>query len=97
MLSVQITLYGYDNSEIIVHITRNILKITSNEVTKVYPDSKGRWWFITKGGEAGYYFSDNTTEKIPVAMVNESVSEDSGMSEPSAPIRLAVHYVSDPL
>jgi ligand-binding sensor domain-containing protein len=89
-------LYGYDNSEIIVHITRNILKITSNEVTKVYPDSKGRWWFITKG-EAGYYFSDNTTEKIPVAMVNESVSEDSGMSEPSAPIRLAVHYVSDPL
>ncbi|WP_165077746.1 hypothetical protein [Methanogenium sp. MK-MG] len=89
-------LYGYGNNEIVAHINRNITGITSNEVTKVFPDSKGRWWFITKG-EAGYYFSDNITEKIPVTMVNEPIPDNSNLSEPPTPIRVAVHYVSDHL
>lgn len=55
-------LYGLSNDEITIHIARNIHGITSDEVVKVFPDSKGRWWFITKG-ETGYYFPEQTPEK----------------------------------
>ena len=86
-------LYGLRDNEIIVHITRNMKGITRNEVTKVFPDTKGRWWFITKG-EAGYYLPDITTEKIPVKMVIKSLTERLTDREPSDPIRIPVHYTS---
>lgn len=86
-------LYGLNNDEIIIHITRNMVGVTSNEVTKVFPDAKGRWWFITKG-EAGYYLPDNATEKIPVKFVTEFMPDNAATSESSSPIRIPVHYVS---
>ncbi len=85
-------LYGYHTYEIIIHITRNTNEITNNEVTKVFSDSKGRWWFITKG-EAGYYQSDNIPEKIPVTIVNEYKSDNSDETGSSPPIQVPVHYV----
>ncbi|MDE4907090.1 hypothetical protein L0665_00410 [Methanogenium marinum] len=84
-------LYGYYNGEVIVHITRNIDGISNDEVTKVFSDSKGRWWFITKG-EAGYYQMDDIPEKIPVSIVDEYISDNSYSSESSEPIQVPVHY-----
>ena len=84
-------LYGYRNGEVIVHITRNIDGITSDEVTKVFADSKGRWWFITKG-EAGYYLPDSIPEKIPVTIVDDYNTIYSDVSESSNPIQIPVHY-----
>ncbi len=86
-------LYGLRDDEIIVHITRNMVGVTSNEVTKVFPDAKGRWWFVTKG-EAGYYLPDVATEKIPVKIVAKSMPENPVSSESTSPILIPVHYVS---
>ena len=83
-------LYGYSNDEIITHITRTTTGITNNEVTKVFPDSKGRWWFVTKG-EAGYYLPDEITEKIPVKIINEYRKENLDGSS-SNPIQVPVYY-----
>ncbi|WFN35178.1 hypothetical protein L1S32_03410 [Methanogenium sp. S4BF] len=85
-------LYGVYNDEIIVHITRNTVGVTRDEVIKVFSDSKGRWWFVTKG-EAGYYLPDDLNEKIPVTLVNAFIPENSDGSEASNPIRIPVHYV----
>lgn len=83
---------GIYDEEIIAHITRNAAGITNNEVTKVFTDSKGRWWFVTKG-EAGYYLPDTTVEKIPINIINESMKITFEGSEPSNPIVIPIHYV----
>lgn len=85
-------MYGLSNNEIIVHLTRNTQGISSNEVIKVFPDSKGRWWFITRG-EAGYYLPDAAAEKIPVKIVNSTATDNSGSFEYSTPIQIPVYYV----
>jgi len=84
--------FGYYNDTITTHITRNAIEISNDEVTKVFPDSRGRWWFITNG-EAGYYLPDDTTDKIPVTIVNEYKTDDSDWSESSSPILVPVHYI----
>lgn len=83
--------YGIDDEEIITHITRSTTGITSNEVTKVFSDSKGRWWFITKG-EAGYYLPYQTGGKIPVKIVNKEAEECSNEPESFATIKIPIHY-----
>ena len=85
-------LYGYHTDEIIIHITRNTDEISNNEVTKVFSDSKGRWWFITNG-EAGYYLSDDIPEKIPVTIADEYKPDNSYETGSAHPIQVPVHYV----
>ncbi len=84
--------FGYHNDKIITHISRNSIEISNDEVTKVFPDSKGRWWFVTKG-EAGYYLPDDTIDKIPVTIAPEYMTNDSEWSESSGPIQVPVHYI----
>jgi len=84
-------LYGLCNNTITLHITRNMTGITNDEVTKVFFDSKGRWWFITRG-EAGYYLTDDRTEIIPVIMVDEYRQNFPEISEASNPYQVQIHY-----
>lgn len=84
-------LYGVYRDEIITHITRNTDEITSNEVTKVFPDSRGRWWFITKG-EAGYYYPEEPPEKMTITLTDDSTITTPEISEPSGPLLIPVHY-----
>ncbi|WAI01033.1 ligand-binding sensor domain-containing protein [Methanogenium organophilum] len=84
-------LYGLSNDEITIHIARNIHGITSDEVVKVFPDSKGRWWFITKG-ETGYYFPEQTPEKIPVTIADDVTPDTPKISGSSVPLRIPVYY-----
>ena len=84
-------LYGLKDNEIIVHITRNTNEITDNEVVKVFADSQGRWWFITKG-EAGYCIPEYSIEKIPVLYMDISNIDASDASKSSNPLLIPVHY-----
>ena len=84
-------LYGLRDNEIIIHITRKMAGVSSNEVIKVFPDTNGRWWFVTKG-EAGYYLPDTATEKIPVRVVTEFQPSNTANSESTNLLLIPVYY-----
>lgn len=84
-------MYALSDNEVILHITRNTDEMTSNEVTKVFADTTGRWWFITKG-EAGYFLPETMPEKIPVILTG-GVSQNPSEITPSAdPVQIPVYY-----
>jgi hypothetical protein len=76
---------------VILHIARNIDEITSNEVTKVFADATGRWWFITKG-EAGYYIPEIQPEKIPVIRTDGIPQYPPEAVSSADPMQIPVYY-----
>lgn len=84
-------LYAFFGNEILLHLTRNIDEISNNEVTKVFADTTGRWWFITKG-EAGYYIPEILPEKIPVILTGGAPAPSPDAVSSTQPILIPVYY-----
>lgn len=82
-------MYEVHDHAIQQHISRSTTDLQNNKITRVFPDSSGRYWFVTPY-ETGYYIKEKK-QLIPIEITDPSFSAEITATNPE-PLEVNIIY-----